>query len=320
MQYNPLVSIIIPVYNGANYVGHAIECALAQTYKNTEIIVVNDGSSDNGETDEVVKKYTSEKIRYFVKENGGVSSALNYAIKKMNGDWFSWLSHDDGYYPEKIERQVEMINFLSQKENLPPEDYVIYGANETIDSQGNVILRKKHRINNQSLIIDILLDNIHDYKICGCAVLVHKRQLVEIGGFNEEIRTVSDAECFYRLILRGLRFFYLDEVLVQSRQHKKQIGKQKAQLFREEGDKFHLWLLKQIEMHDEWKKPEYYLRFYAGVKKRGYSESEKAAKKDIIGMFGSKYKPKLFLIGFEYGLKGKIRSILRWMYRRVRVK
>ena len=72
----------------------------------------------------------------------------------MNGDWFSWLSHDDGYYPEKIERQVETINFLSQKEHLPVEDYVIYGANEIIDSKGNVILKKKHKFNNQSVALD----------------------------------------------------------------------------------------------------------------------------------------------------------------------
>ena len=107
--FNPLVSIVIPVYNGENYLEEAIESALAQTYNNIEIIVVNDGSVDN--TDAICKKYKN-KIRYFKKENGGVASALNLAIEKMQGKYFSWLSHDDLYFPQKIENQ---INFLVGK-------------------------------------------------------------------------------------------------------------------------------------------------------------------------------------------------------------
>ena len=101
-EFNPLVSIVIPVYNGAEYMREAIDSALAQTYKNIEVIVVNDGSKDN--TDEIARSY-GEKIRYFKKENGGVSTALNLAIQNMQGEYFSWLSHDDVYLPEKIERQ-----------------------------------------------------------------------------------------------------------------------------------------------------------------------------------------------------------------------
>ena len=113
-MYNPLVSIIIPVYNGAKYLEHAIECALSQTYQNIEILVVNDGSTDDGASENVAKKY-ADKIRYFHKENGGVSSALNLAIREMKGEWFSWLSHDDGYKAEKIEKQVNAINKLIEE-------------------------------------------------------------------------------------------------------------------------------------------------------------------------------------------------------------
>ena len=104
-KFNPLVSIIIPVYNGENYVAEAIDSALAQTYDNIEIIVVNDGSEDR--TDEICKSY-GNKIRYFKKENGGTSTALNLGIKNMNGEYFSWLSHDDKYYPNKIKRQANL--------------------------------------------------------------------------------------------------------------------------------------------------------------------------------------------------------------------
>ena len=82
--FNPKVSIVIPVYNGSDYMAEAIDSALAQTYNNTEVIVVNDGSNDGGKTREIAFSY-EDKIRYFEKENGGVASALNFGIKKMEG-------------------------------------------------------------------------------------------------------------------------------------------------------------------------------------------------------------------------------------------
>ncbi|QQS65316.1 glycosyltransferase family 2 protein [Candidatus Saccharibacteria bacterium] len=109
----PKVSIIIPVYNGSNFLKEAIDSALAQTYKNLEIIVVNDGSADQGKTEKIAMSYGS-KIRYYKKVNGGVSTALNLGIKKMTGDYFSWLSHDDIYYPKKIENQVRFVESLKK--------------------------------------------------------------------------------------------------------------------------------------------------------------------------------------------------------------
>ena len=82
-----LVSIIIPVYNGANYLREAIDSALNQTYQNCEVIVVNDGSDDNGKTEEITLSYGS-RIRYFRKENGGVATALNAGIREMQGEYF----------------------------------------------------------------------------------------------------------------------------------------------------------------------------------------------------------------------------------------
>ena len=106
-NFNPKISIVIPVYNGEKYMKEAIDSALDQTYKNTEIIVVNDGSTDK--TEEIALSY-GDKIRYFYKGNGGQSSALNFGIEKMTGELFSWLSHDDVYYPQKIEKQIAFLN------------------------------------------------------------------------------------------------------------------------------------------------------------------------------------------------------------------
>lgn len=104
-EFEPLVSIVIPVYNGSNYMREAIDSALAQTYPNIEVLVINDGSTDDGATHDIAMTY-GERIRYFQKENGGVVSALNFGIENMRGDYFAWLSHDDLYKPQKIEKQI----------------------------------------------------------------------------------------------------------------------------------------------------------------------------------------------------------------------
>ena len=99
--FNSLVSIVIPVYNGSNYLKEAIDSALAQTYSNIEVLVINDGSDDNNATHNIALSY-GDKIKYYKKENGGVSSALNLGLTMMRGDYFSWLSHDDIYVEKKL--------------------------------------------------------------------------------------------------------------------------------------------------------------------------------------------------------------------------
>ena len=114
---NYKVTIVIPVYNGSNFMKVAIDSAIAQTYDNKEILVINDGSTDNGETEKIALSY-GNKIRYIKKENGGVATALNLAIKEMKGDYLSWLSHDDIYKPYKIEKQIETIKKLEDKTTI----------------------------------------------------------------------------------------------------------------------------------------------------------------------------------------------------------
>ena len=139
MKYEPKVTIIIPVYNGSNFLAEAIDAALAQTYQNCEILVVNDGSTDSGASEKIALSY-GDKVRYYLKENGGVSSVLNYAFEKMNGEWFSWLSHDDLYYPEKIEKQIAFINeLIDENPNLDIKKITVRTATESIDKDGKVI-------------------------------------------------------------------------------------------------------------------------------------------------------------------------------------
>ncbi len=198
-NFNPKISIIIPVYNGANYVGEAIESALTQTYKNFEVIVVNDGSSDNGETEKIALSY-GNKIRYLKKENGGVSSALNYGISVMTGEYFSWLSHDDKYTPYKLEHLVDALSEIESRENLVALSGVFY-----IDS-----VSKKIKDNDEKILPRKLYDGIKVIEIIlkfgtldGCAMLIPKGAFDKCGWFNEDLRYNQDALKWYEIFSNG---------------------------------------------------------------------------------------------------------------------
>lgn len=211
-KFNPLVSIIIPVYNGEKYLGEAIDSALAQTYKNIEIIVVNDGSQDN--TEKLALSY-GKKIRYYSKANGGVASALNYGINKSKGEYISWLSHDDKYLKIKIEKQISALNNLEDKKTI------IFSNVEYINAKGEIISKSDitKNISNKALCNDIL--PVLRGVVNGCATMINKSCFNEIGLFNEDLKTANDYEMWFRLF----EFFpscFLKEHLIQYRIHSNQ--------------------------------------------------------------------------------------------------
>jgi glycosyltransferase involved in cell wall biosynthesis len=107
----PMVSIIIPTYNRAGFIARAIDSALAQTYTDYEIIVVDDGSTDN--TKEVLKPYEN-KIQYIYEENSGSSAARNTGIRAAKGKWLAFLDSDDEWLPKKLD--IQMKSLISNSE------------------------------------------------------------------------------------------------------------------------------------------------------------------------------------------------------------
>ena len=197
MKIHPKVSIIIPVYNGSNFLKDAIESALAQIYKNIEILVINDGSRDNGKTAKIARSF-GKKIRYFEKENGGVASALNFGIKKMTGDYFSWLSHDDIYYTNKIGCQIEHL--LKDQKKL--RKVVLFSDFELIESRGcHLTFVKTGHL--ASRFIYTLFD---ERFIHGCTTLVPKKAFKEVGLFNEKLKNAQDYEMWFRLMKKKIYF------------------------------------------------------------------------------------------------------------------
>jgi len=211
-NYNPLVSIIIPVYNGANYLSEAIESAINQTYKNIEIIVVNDGSNDKGATREVALKY-SNQIRYFEKENGGVASAFNHGIKRMKGEFFSWLSHDDVYMDYKIKVSVEKYFEIGDF------DKVIYSDYYYVNDIGEIMLHKNDlKIPNKNILF-LILTKVP--LINGNTIFFKKKLFDEVGLFNESLQTSQDYDMWFKLA-KKYPFFFTKNKLVKYRIHNEQ--------------------------------------------------------------------------------------------------
>lgn len=213
-----MVSIVIPAYNASNYLAEAIDSALKQTYKNYEIIVVNDGSADNGATREVALAY-GDKIRYFEKENGGCASALNYGIQVMRGKWFSWLSHDDLYLPGKLEQLTGLI----EQYHCDP-DKTVLGCNDLIlNARGKI----SHNIFNNSIgmlsPVQAFGETLNVKTINGCGLLIPKNILDEVGGFKTEYKHLLDRELWMRIAIAGYSYCYANEPLVISRVHAQQI-------------------------------------------------------------------------------------------------
>lgn len=211
MMNKPLVSIVIPVYNGSNYMRDAIDSALSQSYPNCEVIVVNDGSDDDGRTEEIARSY-GDKIRYFSKSNGGVASALNFGIKNMKGEYFNWLSHDDVFYAEKIQKQMEAVLKSDDKTQtvLCEYDYWDMNAN-TYESTDFSVMFTETQL--EKSVFTVLQFPIHM-----CSALIHRSQFERIGMFDEKWRYMQDVEFAFRL-MRRQNIVWLSKNLYRVRIH-----------------------------------------------------------------------------------------------------
>lgn len=206
------VSIVIPVYNGANYLSDAIESALAQDYEDIEIVVVNDGSTDGGATEKVALKY-GDRIRYYSKTNGGVASALNCAIDVMEGDYFSWLSHDDIYAPNKVSCQMSALWESGGGQNCCVFSRAASFSEEVSDA---CLIDLPEGCSAWFKYLLTTSTAVH-----GCTLLVPRQAFNEIGLFDVNLRTTQDYDMWFRLADK-YKFLEVSDVLVMARQHQGQ--------------------------------------------------------------------------------------------------
>lgn len=227
MQF-PKVSIIIPVYNGSNYLANAIDCALQQTYENLEVIVVNDGSTDDGRTESIALSY-GDRICYYCKENGGVSSALNYGIAKMTGEYFSWLSHDDAYTPDKIKNSVALLHDC----DAIGKKVMAFTGGYFIDTLGNRIGDFPRYFVGKRVYSGLDVVNIMSQKgtLNGCCMLIPRDAFENVGGFHEGLRYSQDSLMWYQIFLAGYGLVSDNLPNVMYRLHRNQTSQLRRDLF-----------------------------------------------------------------------------------------
>jgi glycosyltransferase involved in cell wall biosynthesis len=153
---NPLVSVIMPAYNGEKFIGKAIESVLSQTYSNLELIIIDDCSIDK--TRSVIQSFTDPRIRFFEnKDNSGIAYTTNEAIKASVGEYIALLDDDDIAMPDRLEKQVHFF------ETQPDVD-VLGGASDVIDEYGIVLKRGGVPRSNPLYIKAMLLFQCVDFR------------------------------------------------------------------------------------------------------------------------------------------------------------
>ena len=308
-EYNPKISIIIPAYNASNFLEEAIESAVAQTYDNYEIIVVNDGSKDEGATRAIAEKYvTNGQIKYIEKENGGVSSALNEGIKNMSGEYFSWLSHDDMYSPTKLENQVRLLQNNSNKE------LIVMCGNRQINEKTEFINDGSiQRFENGSIVSarDALISLYNHGSFHGCSLLIPKAIFDKCGYFNEQLKYSQDLLMWSIIFLNGYQMIYVNENDVYGRVHSKQLTQTGRSIFYSDSNYLCDKLLDAIIKHttDDKRVAFYFGKYFAKYNvKNALSNVLQAGKQTKALMFRERFKLRI------WGIYGSIRPFIRKIY------
>ena len=229
----PKLSVIIPTYNYGRFLGEAIQSVLDQTFADFDLIVVDDGSTDN--TKEVVGSFADTRVKYIYQENRGVSAARNAAIWDSKGEHIAFLDADDVWLPEKLELQVKVLDSR-------PEVAIVCSDTYFFDDQtGNLLGRFWHddeqfhgwfnpREASQNALRCLL------YRGCFIAptvTMVRREVFHGVGGFDEALKTHEDWEMFVRITQR-FAIETIDMPLAKNRRHGANLSAKQEQMYESE--------------------------------------------------------------------------------------
>lgn len=200
----PLVSVVIPTYNHSTLLKSAIESVLSQTYKNIEIIVIDNHSTDD--TEEIISEFKCDYLKYIkIHNNGVIALSRNIGIKNATGEWLAFLDSDDIWYPKKIEIVVNSIN-----EN--PECKV-FCTDENIKNENGIYGVLKYGPYQKQNFYRYLIESGNCISTSACVVersFIQKHQIQ----FSEDRRhiTAEDYECWMRLAMNGAKFKFISSI------------------------------------------------------------------------------------------------------------
>lgn len=211
-NHKPLVSIIIPLYNGERYIGDAIESVICQTYTDWELLVVDDGSTDSG-LSRIINYLNNPRISYHKKENGGSASARNFGLAMARGEFIALLDQDDTWIPEKLSLQMSCF---TEEIDLVFSDARIIGPD---GEQTRLHLEPGSGIYSGA---EAFRQLIHGrFFLPVLTVVCRASTMKKVGGFNENhhIMKADDFDLWARMLLVGARFFGMQQCTACYRVH-----------------------------------------------------------------------------------------------------
>ena len=188
------VSVIVPTYNRANLVSETIKSILNQTYKNFELIIVDDGSTDN--TEEIIRKFSDSRIEYIKTDNwGGPAKPRNTGIKKARGEYIAFCDDDDMWLPEKLERQIKVFQVYKKTAML-------YTRFKTIE--GDIISNRIFPKNGKYKSGNIFKSLYHRSFVACSSVMVKRSVLGQVGFFDTDpnLIAIEDTDLWLRIALK----------------------------------------------------------------------------------------------------------------------
>jgi len=214
----PKVSVVIPVLNGERFITDAVESVLSQSFKDLELIVVDDGSTDG--TGEIVKSFGSQLV-YRYQPNAGADRAYNQGISMTSGQYVAFLDHDDLWYPDKIETQVAILDRL-------PEVGLTFSEVDDVDELGNPIKKKTwagRRGIKDDLIGDFRAILKRRFPIAvPSAMMIRRDVLGKIGGFDPDLPPNGHGDVEMCVLAGEIsKVYFMIRPLAQYRVHKWQM-------------------------------------------------------------------------------------------------
>lgn len=201
------ISVLLAVYNGEKYIRKSLDSLLAQTYKDMEILIGFNGTTDSSR--DIVGGYQDGRIRVFDYGNDkGKAKTLNRLLKQSTGNWIAIQDDDDIWMPGKLEKQIAYC-----------QDYDIIGTqieyiNEKDETTGNVMLATGDRLIKQKSFQG-------DNQVANTSAIVRKSSLEEVNGWREDVDGIEDFDLWLRLMRKEFRFINLDSVEVRHRLHQR---------------------------------------------------------------------------------------------------
>ena len=235
----------MPAYNAAKYIKETIESVLSQSYSDWELIIIDDGSTDN--TLVIVKQYATSnaQIRYIYQENKGQSFARNRGIEEAKGKYIAFLDADDLFLPTKLEKQIK---FLENNPECGVSYCKIYHFFE--DNKQKLFYNSQPHYSGD-IFEKVLAQNF----VNPLAVVLRKEILDKYGAFKEDWRRVDEQYLWVKLAFSGVKFCYLDNPLAYYRVHSQSLSNQ-AQYILETSEKY----LELIDLVEKWKNDDNFIQ------------------------------------------------------------